>query len=241
VNGELNADDVTWFADDLLPTAGLTVESVLEELSLPSPDDEDDERWWWIHPEDDRAAWEVEADEADEIEWQSIRRVECSACGWEAPDFFVKNELCRYCRCKTCGVVQSLGSSLEQKQKSDLPGWLYNVVRYEVVELLHGLESWCLSCMVGHLCIICGAGPKVSDDRCDTCRKYRARTGNDRPERLRQRTPPVLHRLTTLLDPERLAREAASAKRHAQYSAASPFNLEKLLDRRDFRSDESIF
>lgn len=235
----LASDDVIWFPEDLRQTKGLTVESVLEELSLPEPDEEDVERWWWIDPEDDRAAWEVEVNEAEVIDWQSIPRTECVACGWEAPALLVKNKLCRYCRCKTCGMVQSLGSTLERKY--GLPTWLYNVVRYEVVELLHGLESWCLPCMVGHLCVICGAGPKVSDGRCDTCRKYRARTGIDRPERLRQRTPPLLHRLTTLLDPERLAREAASSERHAHLSAASPLNLEKLLDRPDFRSDDSVF
>ena len=145
MNGELDADDVIWFPEDLVATAGLTVDSVLEELSLPEPDDEDVERWWWISPEDDRAAWEVEADEADVIQWRSVARLECSACGWEAPALLVRNELCRYCRCKTCGRVQSLGSSLERQY--DLPVGLYYVVRYEVVELLHGLESWCLPCM----------------------------------------------------------------------------------------------
>ena len=99
------SDDVIWFPEDLHQTKGLTVASVLEELSLPEldDDDEEDERWWWIHPEDDRAAWEVEVDEAEEIEWRSIPRVKCSACRWEAPAFLVKNELCRYCRCRTCG------------------------------------------------------------------------------------------------------------------------------------------
>lgn len=49
----------------------------------------------------------------------------------------------------------------------------------------------CTDCWVasGRLCRVCQAKPKRAGDRCDTCRKYFARTGRDRPARLAARQP----------------------------------------------------
>jgi hypothetical protein len=117
-------------------------------------DDFEDDAWPWNWVDGDLPEWEREFPVDEHIPLPDPPIASCILCQGE----LFTTEPCWSCWCERC------------RRREAEPS------------LDHGM--WCVPCWAELLCAVCGAKPRVSGHRCDTCRKYWQRNGRERPRRL---------------------------------------------------------